>query len=273
MNARGTVVVTGTSSGIGAATANLLSEQGWRVIGLDRRAGDTPLDTFLACDLTEPDAIDRAVAAIDGPIHGLVNVAGVPGSLDGETVMRVNLLGLRHLTETLMPAMAPGGAVIHIASGAGSGWRDNLPQVRSLLAERSFADGLVWVRSQAMSGPQAYNFSKEAVIVYALLGSMLWRAHGVRSLSLSPGVVETPILKDFEDTMGKAVLERLRDQSGGRNGTPGDIAPVIAFLLSPEAAWINGTDLGVDGGSEVAIALGLLDCRADEAADLFLSTL
>ena len=272
MNAPRTVVVTGTSSGFRAAAAALLADGGWRVVGIDRRAGEAPLDAFVTCDLGDPDAIDRAVATIGGPVHGLVNVAGVPGSFDGETVMRVNLLGLRHLTEALVPAMQPGSAVVHIASGAGSGWRDNLPSIRGLLAARSFADGLAWVRAHAMSGPRAYNFSKKAVIVYGLLGSMLWRDRGIRSLSLSPGVVETPILKDFEETMGKAVLDRLRHQSGGRNGTPGDIAPVIAFLLSPEAAWINGTDLGVDGGSEVAIALDLLDCPAEEAAARFLGS-
>ena len=83
MNSPRTVVVTGTSSGIGAATAALLSDGGWRVVGIDRRAGEAPLDVSLACDLGDPEAIDRAAATIGGPIHGMVNVAGVPGSFDG----------------------------------------------------------------------------------------------------------------------------------------------------------------------------------------------
>jgi len=264
-----TVVVTGTGSGIGAATAALLAQRGARVVGLDLREGATPLAAFHRCDLGDPAAIDRAVAAVEGPLHGLANVAGVPGSLDGETVMRVNVLGLRRLTEALVPKMAPGSAVVHVASGAGAGWRGNLATVRGLLAARSFEDGLAWVRAHPMSGPQAYNFSKEAVIVYAMAGSFLWRDGGVRSVSLSPGVVDTPILADFEATMGKVILDRLTAQSGGRNARPDDIAPAITFLLSDDARWINGTDIGVDGGSEVAITFGLLDVPAEESTGAF----
>jgi NAD(P)-dependent dehydrogenase (short-subunit alcohol dehydrogenase family) len=260
------IVVTGAASGIGTA----LAERGAEVIGLDRRKPDQGMAAFCLCDLSDPGSIDAAVGAVAGPLHGLANVAGVPGSADGETVMRVNLLGLRHLTEVLLPRLAPGGAVVQVASGAGSGWRDNLGQVRALLSRRSFADGLAWVRANPMSGPQAYGFSKECVIVYALMGSMMARPYGVRSVSLSPGVVDTPILADFEDTMGKAILDRLTAQSGGRNARPGDIAPVIAFLMGKDAGWINGTDIGVDGGSEVAIGLDLLEVEADTALEHFL---
>ena len=120
-----------------------------------------------------------------------------------------------------------------------------------------------------MTGTEAYNFSKEVAIVYAMAGSMLGRPYGVRSLSVSPGAVETPILKDFYATMGADVLDRLKDQSGGRNGNPEDIAKVIVFALSDDAAWINGTDIGVDGGSEVAIAFDLLDQSAQDAVETF----
>jgi NAD(P)-dependent dehydrogenase (short-subunit alcohol dehydrogenase family) len=197
-------------------------------------------------------------------------VAGVPGSLDGETVMRVNLLGLRRLTEALLPQMAPGGAIVQVASGAGAGWRGNLDTVRDLLRRRSFEDGLAWVRAHPMTGREAYNFSKECVIVYALAGSMMARPHGVRSVSVSPGIVETPILADFRATMGDDILDRLTAQSGGRNATPADVAPVIAFLMGEDARWINGTDIGVDGGSEVAIALDLLGVEAKDGLEAFL---
>lgn len=265
------IVVTGTASGIGAATAALLAARGATVVGLDRREPAESVGTFLACDLADPASIDAAVAAIEGPVHGLANVAGVPGSLDGETVLRVNLLGLRHLTEALLPRMAAGGAIVQVASGAGAGWRDNLPRVRDLLRRRGFDDGLAWVRANPMTGSEAYNFSKECVIVYALLGSMMARPFGVRSVSLSPGIVETPILADFRATMGGVILDRLTAQSGGRNATPADVALVIAFLMGEDAGWINGTDIGVDGGSEAAIRLDLLEVGAEDALDVFLA--
>jgi NAD(P)-dependent dehydrogenase (short-subunit alcohol dehydrogenase family) len=69
--------------------------------------------------------------------------------------------------------------------------------------------------------------------------------------------------------MGAEVQDRLKDQSGGRNGSPEDIARVIVFALSDDAAWINGTDIGVDGGGEVAIAFDLLDKPPEKAAETF----
>lgn len=83
-----TIVVTGASSGIGAATAALLAERGARVVGLDAKGDGAGLAQFHTFDLTDPASIDAALGAIDEPLHGLANVVGVPGSFDGETVMR-----------------------------------------------------------------------------------------------------------------------------------------------------------------------------------------
>ncbi|MBT6202169.1 MAG: coniferyl-alcohol dehydrogenase [Alphaproteobacteria bacterium] len=264
-----TIVVTGTSSGIGAATAALLAERGALVIGLDIKGNGDGLADFRACDLSDPASIDAALAGLDQPLHGLANVAGVPGSLDGETVMKINVLGLRHVTEALLPRLQAGSAIVHVASGAGAGWRERLDLSRDLLRQRSFDEGLAWLQDHPMAGPDAYNFSKEVVIVYAMAFSMLARPHGLRSLSVSPGAVETPILADFYNTMGEDILDRLKAQSGGRNGAPEDIAKVIAFGLSDDAAWLNGTDIGVDGGSEVSLHFDLVDVPADQSAEAF----
>ena len=138
MNFRGKrIVVTGASSGIGRATADRLSAQGAEVIALDRHAPASD-GTYVACDLADPASIDAAVSRIDGSLHGLANVAGVPGSADGEMVMRVNLLGLRHLTESLLSRFEAGGSVVNVASCAGTGWRANLDSLRSLMAAHSF---------------------------------------------------------------------------------------------------------------------------------------
>ncbi len=265
------IVVTGASSGIGRATADLLIERGAEVVAMDRRDPQSSAMTFVACDLIDSGSIDRAADLIDGPVHGLANVAGVPGSADGETVMRVNLLGLRRLTEITVPRLEPGGSVVNVASCAGTGWRANLETLRDLMAAQSFDEGLTWVRDHPMSGPDAYNFSKEAVIVYSQVASMMARPFGVRVNAVNPGAVETPILDDFYGTMDNAILDRLKAQAGGRDGRPDEIAPAICFLLSEDAGWINGTELNVDGGGEVAINLGLLDVDADAALDTILN--
>ena len=139
------------------------------------------------------------------------------------------------------------------------------------MAARSFDDGLAWVRDHPMSGPDAYNFSKEAVIVYSQVASMLARPFGVRVNTVNPGAVETPILDDFYDTMDNAILDRLKAQAGGRDGRPEEIAPALCFLLSDDAVWINGTEINVDGGAEVAINLGLTDIDVEAAPDAFLT--
>ncbi len=264
-----TIVVTGTNSGIGKATATLLAGRGARVIGLDAKGDGAGLGGFHHCDLTDPASIDAALGTIEEPLHGLANVAGLPGSFDGETVMRVNVLGLRHVTEMLLPRLEPSSAIVQVASDAGAGWRERLDLIRDLIRQRTYEAGLAWVRDHPMSGPDAYTFSKEVAIAYAIAGSMLARPHGVRSLAVSPGAVETPILKDFYDTMGADVLDRQKAQSGGRNAAPEDIARVIAFALSEDATWLNGTDIVVDGGGGTVFHFDLVDVDAVDAAKTF----
>ncbi|TXD66966.1 SDR family NAD(P)-dependent oxidoreductase, partial [Ralstonia pseudosolanacearum] len=106
-----TIVVTGVSSGIGAETARLLRFHGARVIGVDRNAPGTTLDGYVQADLSTAQTIDAAVAQLPSRVDALCNIAGVPGTAPVELVARVNYLGLRHLTERLLPRMPEGGAV------------------------------------------------------------------------------------------------------------------------------------------------------------------
>ncbi len=73
-----------------------------------------------------------------------------------------------------------------------------------------------------------------------------WRDRNIRMNSLSPGPVDTPILKDFIETLGARAEEDMRTMD--RPGTPEDIAPVVNFLLSDNSVWIRGTNIPVDGG-------------------------
>ena len=246
--------MTGATSGIGRCLADLLRASGVDVIGLDLRAasGQPPV---LSCDLGDPASIDAAVDGLPTVIDGLVNVAGVPGTEPDEVVFRVNFLGLRHLTEALLPRVRPGGSVVHVASTAGSQWATRLPALRVLLATPSFVDGLAWFNAQKLSGVPAYNLSKEAVCLYAMSSALLAVERGIRVNAVSPGPVRTPILPDFIASMGSGRLE-WAERLAGRYAEPEDIAPVIAFLLTPAAAWINGTNLVADGGITGAVLSG-----------------
>ena len=239
------VVVTGAASGIGAATVARLIAAGREVVGLDRQpARECPT---VLCDLARPETIDAAVGELPAEVGGLANVAGVPGTFPAELVMRVNVLGLRHVTEAVLPRLTRGSAVVNVASVAAV--RAPLPRevVAELLATRSFESGLAWCLEHQLDAPSAYRFSKQVLIEWTLQASAAWRHRGVRVVSVSPGVVDTPILPDFRASMGDAAIDTATAEAG-RLAEPGDIAPVIAFLLSPEAGWVNGVDIRVDGG-------------------------
>ena len=250
-----TYLLTGVSSGVGAAVAADLTQRGARIIGLDRVEPKADLAAFHRCDLTDPAQIDAAVAALEGPIDGLVNIAGVPGSLPVETVIKVNYLAVRRLTEALLPRIADHGAVVNVASTAGANWRARAELVQSLIAVEGWDAGLKHFLGFGLDSVRAYDVSKEAVILYSMLVSSRERHRGIRVNTVSPGAVETPILATFYDTMGADLLTRLRTQAGGRDARPEEIAGPIAFLLSRDAQWVNGIDLIADGGAEVCLTL------------------
>jgi NAD(P)-dependent dehydrogenase (short-subunit alcohol dehydrogenase family) len=239
------VVVTGAASGIGAATVARLVAAGRDVIGLDRQpARGCPT---VLCDLSRPETIDAAVGELPPGLGGLANIAGLPGTFPAEMVMRVNVLGLRHLSVALLPRLLPGAAVVNVASVAAV--RDPAPRplVAELLATASFDEGLAWCLGHPLDAPSAYRFSKQVLIEWTLQAAAAWREREVRVVSVSPGVVDTPILPDFRASMGDAAIDAGTAEAG-RLAEPDDIAPVIAFLLSPEAGWVNGVDLRIDGG-------------------------
>jgi NAD(P)-dependent dehydrogenase (short-subunit alcohol dehydrogenase family) len=201
---------------------------------------------MVECDLGDPASIDEAVQRLGDEWDALCNVAGVPGTHPRERVIGVNFLGLRHLTEAVLPRIRPGGSIVQVASTAGTLWQQNIEMVKSLLATTDFVDGVEWIAAASPDYPP-YNLSKEAVIVYTMtLAQRAWQS-GVRVNSISPGPVETPILPEFEESMGKLMLDQVKS-TVGRHGQVEDIAPIIAFLASSDASWVNGCNVIADAG-------------------------
>ena len=248
------VVVTGGAAGIGAAVVAVLQAQGAEVTVVDLPGRTVGGAGFVACDLSDPDSIDRAAKELGPGWDALCNVAGIPGTQPPEKVVAVNFLGLRHLTEAMLDNLRPGGAIVNVASTAGSLWQQNYEQAKGLVDTAGFAEGLAWYATQPDEYPP-YNLSKEAVIIYTMASAFRARGRGLRINAVSPGPVETAILPDFEDSMGKPMLDWVRS-AVGRHGLPADIAPAVTFLASPASGWINGSNLTVDGGFMAAMATG-----------------
>lgn len=233
-------VVTGGGSGIGQASALALAAAGAEVTALDR--SDTALaataDLAAArgleistrpCDITDESSVLAAAAAI-GPCDVLVNTAGIvrPGSLselsldDWNALIAVNLTGYLLCSRAFAPAMIAngGGALVHVASISGS-------------------------HPQANSG--AYSASKAALLLMSQQLALELGPQGIRSNTVSPGMVRTPMTEEYYRAPG--VAER-RDKAVpvGRVAVPDDIADVIVFLASDRARYVSGADIVVDGG-------------------------
>lgn len=260
------VVVTGGATGIGAAVCALLQSQGASVSVLDIRQPGHAVHRFLPLDLNDLSAVDRTLERLTEPVHALLNVAGLPPRPgQASAVLRVNFFGLRRLTNGLIPQMPEGGAVVNVSSRAGLQWRQNIEQVKALMALPDDADLQAFCARHRIDDTRAYNLSKEAVTAWTIAQTEALVARGLRMNAVSPGAVETSILGDFKAAFGPrvgAMVARVR-----RPGHPAEVAQVIAFLADPRSAWLKGVDVPVDGGMGALDAidgLGLVpDARPD----------
>jgi NAD(P)-dependent dehydrogenase (short-subunit alcohol dehydrogenase family) len=243
----GRIVVTGAASGIGAALVQNLAASGCKVIPLDRKP--VAIDPFVACDLTDPASIDAAAAAINGAIDGIACVAGVPGTLDAATVLKVNYLGTRRLVEVLLPRLRDSGSVVLVASLAARrcGWTTD--RLREVLSITSWDDALQAIGP--VTGNEAYEISKRLLLAYIPMATAAHTARRLRFNAVSPGPVETPILGDFTASMGHDRIDAARNLVG-RHARAEEVAAPIQFLLASSASWVNGIELTVDGGLSAA---------------------
>ncbi len=259
-----TVVITGTSSGMGAEALGRFVRAGASVHALDvadpTGDGDRPTARH-HCDLGDPRSVDSTVARLPERIDVLVNCAGVPngGRFDAEEVMRVNWLGLRYLTESLLPRMAGGGAVVHVASTAGRDWPSRRAEHGELMAASTFAEGLAWVGANRDIVGDGYAFSKEAVQYYTLWRSVQLLPHGIRMNSVCPGITDTSIIADFRRGMGTELLDHA-EAVAGRIAQPAEMAPAMLFLADEaSSSYLNGVNLNIDRGTGAARATDQAD--------------
>jgi NAD(P)-dependent dehydrogenase (short-subunit alcohol dehydrogenase family) len=237
----GRAIVTGAARGIGAAIAARLASDGYEVIRLDRE----PADGCVVCDISDTDSVNAAAAAA-GPVDVLVNNAGMwlfdrledVTPADFAAVLDVNVRGTFHCTQAFGRSM--------VAQGSGS-----IVNIASIAARH------------ANPAVGAYGASKAAVVSLTEQTALEWGPKGVRCNGVGPGLIPTPGTGSVYDD------PKVREIRSGavpsrRLGTPDDIAAVVSFLCSPDAAYVNGQIIYVDGGLSKAM-MTLLPRPADIA--------
>ena len=254
-----TIVITGASSGIGARTAELCTQLGADIIGVDRRKPAAALAGFIEGDLSSAAGVAAIAGQLPQRIDALCNVAGLSGAPGAAPTVAVNFYGLRALSEAAASHIRPGGAVVSVASIAGYGWRANLNRAKSMVAVDGFPDVAALLAQHDVADAEGYPLSKELLLLWTQLAAHQpqFKDRGIRIVSVSPGPVETPILGQFRQVFGNQRVDS-DIEAVGRAGTPSDIAPVIAFLCSDGARWINGTNIAADGGLEAAVSAAVL---------------
>jgi NAD(P)-dependent dehydrogenase (short-subunit alcohol dehydrogenase family) len=255
------VVLTGGATGVGAALLDLLAEIGApEVTVLDLKPPTGPHARYIATNLSERGAVDAAIAEIDGPVDVLFNNAGVAATQAPQIVLAVNYLALRQLSEKLLDLIPSGGAIVNTASIAGGRWPEHVAQINELIDLGDWDKSLEWIDANLEAvGGDSYSFSKEVVRVWGMRHAHATIAKGVRTNSVCPAPIDTPLLGDFKATMGEKVMDWTVTQATGKIMTPREVAMPLAFLGSEAASYVNGHDLIADGGFNAAMTTGQID--------------
>jgi NAD(P)-dependent dehydrogenase (short-subunit alcohol dehydrogenase family) len=212
-------------------------------------------------DVSAPESVCGLAeyAASLGDVKQVAHTAGLsPSQATAEAILAVDLLGVALVLQEFGEVVAPGGSGVVIASMSG-----NLVPALPAEQEDALANAptlelldLDFVRRLTHPG-YAYAIAKHANHIRVRAASVQWGRRGARINSISPGIISTPMGQfELASPLGDGMRAMIASSTTGRLGTPDDIASAAAFLLGPDASFITGTDLLVDGGAVAGIKAG-----------------
>ncbi len=247
----GTIVVTGSASGIGAATTERLEKDGHRVIGVDRHAAEIVAD--LGSVQGRADAISAIEDAANGLLDGVVSAAGLGPYDEARAGARVNYFGAVAMLDDLRGLLAGAEAPAAVAiSSIGAVFTEMVvPEfVEACMAgnETSAQEAMT-----GRDGNSAYVNAKHALALAVRRRAAQWGELGIRLNAVAPGSTETPMLDRLHDDPALGPPVKALPIPLGRTAPASELASAIAFLLGPDARFVHGTILHVDGGSDAIV--------------------
>jgi NAD(P)-dependent dehydrogenase (short-subunit alcohol dehydrogenase family) len=205
-------------------------------------------------------------AAQLGDVKQIAHTAGLsPVQASADAILAVDLLGVALVLDEFGQVVARGGSCVVISSMAGH--MLPLPADQEAALSSTPTDellGLPFIK-EITEPAMAYSVAKRANHIRVHVASVPWGRRGARINSISPGIISTPMGQQELASPTGGLMRNMIDSSGtGRLGTPDDIAIAAAFLLGPDATFITGTDLLVDGGVMGAVRSGQLVVSVDD---------
>jgi NAD(P)-dependent dehydrogenase (short-subunit alcohol dehydrogenase family) len=248
MHADRTYAVTGTGSGIGAATAAYLRGAGARVIDCDLRDAEVVGD--LATTEGRRAVVEGVARACGGRLDGIVaNAGGGPA----RTMLALNFFGALATLEGLRPLLGASAAprAVAVASIAGLGPYDQALVEACLAGDEAAAGALAAPAVADSQTALLYASAKQALMRWCRRSAQTpaWAGEGVTLNAVAPGIIDTPAAGFVLDNPEmREQFARLSPLRGAYPGQPGQLAALLAWCVSPENALMTGQILCADGG-------------------------
>jgi NAD(P)-dependent dehydrogenase (short-subunit alcohol dehydrogenase family) len=237
---------------MGAAVSAQLAEAGDRIIGIDLRGEQIEAD--LSTPEGRAEAIAAVLAAVDGPIDGVVACAGLGPHIEpGSALVAVNYFGAVEILDGLRDAMSRADAPAAVAISSNS--IGLVPMDDTELIDRMLAhdEAGALAASARFDGASIYGMTKHALARAVRLRAPAWGEAGVRLNAVAPGPVNTPLLQGSIDDPVLGPLVDALPVPLGRRAEADEIAELVVFLLGPSSAYMHGSVVFADGGTDALV--------------------